>query len=120
MSQAHVSINVSNLQQGVEFYRQFLGVEPARQERDYAKFERSDPPLVLSLEPVYQRSPDSFNHLGIRLGSKEAVLAAHARLSGAGSGRRSGAFSVLNQPAAAAQGSGARRLGAIKRPQLAS
>lgn len=84
MSQAHVSINVSNLQQAVEFYRQFLGVEPARQERDYAKFELSDPPLVLSLEPVYHRSTDSFNHLGIRLGSKEAVLAAHARLSSAG------------------------------------
>ncbi len=84
MSQAHVSLNVSNLQQSVAFYREFLGVEPARLEKDYAKFETADPPMVLSLEPVYHRTTDSFNHLGIRLAHKDAVLASHGRLRAAG------------------------------------
>lgn len=84
MSQAHVSLNVSDLDQAVAFYRQFLGIEPARHEKDYAKFELADPPLVLSLEPVYHRTTDSFNHLGIRLPEKNEVLAAHARLREAG------------------------------------
>lgn len=84
MSHAHVSLNVSNLDQAVAFYRHFLGVAPVRHEKDYAKFEIDSPPLVLSLEPVYHRSTDSFNHLGIRLGSKDDVLAAQERLKQAG------------------------------------
>jgi catechol 2,3-dioxygenase-like lactoylglutathione lyase family enzyme len=77
---AHVSINVSDLGRAVEFYRRFLGQEPAKQYKDYAKFELTDPPLVLSLEPVYHRASDSFNHLGIRLGHRDQVVALHQRL----------------------------------------
>jgi catechol 2,3-dioxygenase-like lactoylglutathione lyase family enzyme len=84
MSQAHVSLNVSNLDKAVAFYQSFLGIAPARHEKDYAKFELADPPLVLSLEPVYHRGTDSFNHLGIRLADKDSVLASHLRLQSAG------------------------------------
>jgi catechol 2,3-dioxygenase-like lactoylglutathione lyase family enzyme len=81
---AHVSINVSDLKRAVGFYRTFLGIEPARLEKDYAKFELERPPLVLSLEPIYHRAADSFNHLGLRLDGPGEVAAVQARLAEAG------------------------------------
>ncbi len=83
-SKAHVSINVSDLARAVDFYRSFLGVEPKKHYKDYAKFELEDPPMVLSLEPIYHRAADSFNHLGMRLGDPAAVISAQQRLEAAG------------------------------------
>jgi catechol 2,3-dioxygenase-like lactoylglutathione lyase family enzyme len=77
---AHVSLNVSDLSRAVEFYKVLFGLEPAKHYKDYAKFELRDPPLVLSLEPMYHRASDSFNHMGLRLGSADAVRAAEARM----------------------------------------
>lgn len=81
---AHVSLNVSDLGKAVEFYRMFLGVAPAKHYKDYAKFEVEEPPLVLSLEPIYHRVADSFNHLGLRLNDPAAVVAVQERLQQAG------------------------------------
>jgi catechol 2,3-dioxygenase-like lactoylglutathione lyase family enzyme len=81
---AHVSINVADLDRAVAFYRTFLGIEPAKHYKDYAKFELEEPPLVLSLEPVFHRAADSFNHLGLRLDRPDAVAAVQARLKLAG------------------------------------
>src|SRR5262245_4792331 len=77
---AHVALNVSDLGRAVEFYRVLFGVEPAKHYKDYAKFELQDPPLVLSLEPMYHRASDSFNHMGLRLSTAEAVKSAAARM----------------------------------------
>jgi catechol 2,3-dioxygenase-like lactoylglutathione lyase family enzyme len=81
---AHVSINVSDLDRAVAFYRVFLAVEPAKHYKDYAKFELEEPPLVLSLEPIYHRAADSFNHLGLRLRDPAAVIDVQGRLERAG------------------------------------
>jgi catechol 2,3-dioxygenase-like lactoylglutathione lyase family enzyme len=81
---AHVSLNVSDLGRAVDFYRALFGVEPAKHFKDYAKFEIQDPPLVLSLEPLYHRASDSFNHMGLRLSNPDAVKRAEARLKQAG------------------------------------
>jgi len=78
---AHVSLNVADLDRAVAFYRSMFGVEPTRHHPDYAKFEIADPPLVLSLEPVFHRSSDAFNHLGLRLPDEGEVRAAHTRLA---------------------------------------
>jgi catechol 2,3-dioxygenase-like lactoylglutathione lyase family enzyme len=83
-AKAHVSINVSDLGRAVDFYRNFLGVEPAKHYKDYAKFEIEQPPMVLSLEPIYHRAADSFNHLGLRLDDPAAVVGVQERLSRAG------------------------------------
>ncbi len=77
---AHVCLNVSDLGRAVEFYRALFGVGPAKHFKDYAKFELQDPPLVLSLEPMYHRASDSFNHMGLRLSTAQAVKQAEARL----------------------------------------
>jgi catechol 2,3-dioxygenase-like lactoylglutathione lyase family enzyme len=81
---AHVSLNVSDLNRAVEFYRTLFGIEPAKHYKDYAKFELAEPPLVLSLEPMYHRASDSFNHMGLRLSTPEAVKRAEERLKARG------------------------------------
>jgi catechol 2,3-dioxygenase-like lactoylglutathione lyase family enzyme len=80
----HVSINVSDLGRAVAFYETLFGVAPAKHASDYAKFELDDPPLVLSLEPVFHRAGDALNHLGLRLPSRDALDVARARLEAAG------------------------------------
>ncbi|HXZ86686.1 MAG TPA: VOC family protein, partial [Myxococcota bacterium] len=60
----HVSLNVKSIAEAVERYRKILGAEPAKLRPDYAKFELSDPPLILSLN--LGGVPGTVGHLGIR------------------------------------------------------
>ena len=60
----HVSLNVKSIPEAVERYRRILGAEPAKLKADYAKFELSDPPLILSLN--VGGTPGTVGHLGIR------------------------------------------------------
>ena len=76
----HLSMNVSNLEKSVAFYRTLFGMEPAKQRPDYAKFEPDEPPLVLSLEPNGRAGAGTLNHVGIRMSSVENVLAVKERL----------------------------------------
>jgi hypothetical protein len=48
----HVSINVHNVIESVEFYRKMLGIEPAKVRTGYAKFDVQNPPLNLALNEV--------------------------------------------------------------------
>ncbi len=80
----HVSLNTSDLQRSIQFYRVLTGTEPAKQHDDYAKFEIDDPPLVLSLEPRSSRSGGVLNHLGIRMTDSEALVEIQKRLEDAG------------------------------------
>ena len=63
----HLSLNVSDLNRSLAFYRTLFGVEPAKRRADYAKFELDDPPLVLSLEPTPRAVGGPLNHLGFRM-----------------------------------------------------
>ena len=47
----HVSLNVSDLDRSIGFYRDLLDAEPVKRRDDYAKFDIADPPLVLALQP---------------------------------------------------------------------
>jgi catechol 2,3-dioxygenase-like lactoylglutathione lyase family enzyme len=70
----HISLNVSDLDRSVEFYRRFLG-EPAKRKRDYAKFVAADPEIHLALQPAPRASgtAGSLSHLGIRVESVDEV-----------------------------------------------
>jgi catechol 2,3-dioxygenase-like lactoylglutathione lyase family enzyme len=80
----HLSLNVSDLERTIDFFRVFFGVEPAKQRVDYAKFELDDPPLVLSLEPVGSSRGGNLNHLGFRLSSVAALVGMQRRLESRG------------------------------------
>ena len=68
----HVSLNVSDLKKSQRFYAALLGVEPAKAYADYAKFELTSPPLVLSLKPSWAVRGGVLNHLGFRVSNPAA------------------------------------------------
>src|SRR5262245_54731468 len=76
----HASLNASNLSRSVEFYRLLFGCEPAKQRKDYAKFEPPDLPLVLSLTPRHSSPGGNLNHFGIRLPDSAALVRVQHRL----------------------------------------
>ena len=78
-----LALNVTDLDEAVAFYSKMFGVEPAKTRPGYANFAIADPPLKLVL---FER-PDatgSINHLGVETETAAEVVAAEARLAGAG------------------------------------
>src|SRR5262245_36005011 len=80
----HTSLNVSDLDTSIRFYRALFGLEPARRKRDYAKFELEDPPVVLSLIPGRVTGGGNLNHVGMRVPDAETLVAIQTRLEAAG------------------------------------
>lgn len=80
----HLSVNVSDLNRSIDFYRALFGREPAKCRPDYAKFELTDPPLVFSLEPHAPSGQGQLNHAGFRLKDHAALEQARGRLAQAG------------------------------------
>jgi catechol 2,3-dioxygenase-like lactoylglutathione lyase family enzyme len=76
----HCSLNVGDLDASVAFYRALTGGEPARRERDYAKFELADPPLVLALVEAPRSGQNPINHVGLRVPDRAALDTIRARL----------------------------------------
>ena len=77
----HLSLDVPELDSAVAFYRQLLGVAPAKEKPGYAKFELSDPPVALALQ---EAGRSSLSHLGIRVDSTGEVESASRRLAESG------------------------------------
>lgn len=80
----HLSLNVADLDRSVEFFSTFLGLSPAKEYTDYAKFELKSPPLVLSLQPGSPRGGGALNHLGFRVGDSTLLVEMQRRLEKAG------------------------------------
>jgi catechol 2,3-dioxygenase-like lactoylglutathione lyase family enzyme len=81
----HVSINVRNVAESIEFYRRMLGVEPAKVRTGYAKFDVQNPPLNLALNEMPQlKSSGALSHLGLQVRSTDDVLAIKERWNQAG------------------------------------
>ncbi|HEY7112650.1 MAG TPA: ArsI/CadI family heavy metal resistance metalloenzyme [Thermoanaerobaculia bacterium] len=81
-SSVHISLNVSDLDRSVDFYRGFLG-EPVKLKTDYAKFVTANPEIHLALQPspVAPGAVGALSHLGIRVDSSDEVRRWHAALS---------------------------------------
>ena len=80
----HASLNVSDLARSIAFYRVLLGLDPAKQRADYAKFELEEPPLVLSLIPGRPMPGGNFNHVGLRVRDSGELVRIQHRLEAAG------------------------------------
>lgn len=70
----HVSLNVSDIQESVEFYTKMLGVGPLKVKSDYAKFDVANPPLNLSMVQTSFERGGSLSHLGLQVETTEEVL----------------------------------------------
>ncbi|HYE75683.1 MAG TPA: ArsI/CadI family heavy metal resistance metalloenzyme [Blastocatellia bacterium] len=80
----HVSLNVRNVKESVEFYKKMFGLEPAKVRTGYAKFDVQNPPLNLAMNEVAVESRGALSHLGLQVSSTEDVLAIRQRWIEAG------------------------------------
>jgi predicted enzyme related to lactoylglutathione lyase len=83
MSRVQLALNVSDLDQAIEFYSKLFDAQPAKVRPGYANFAIDEPPLKLVLVEG-AGEPGSLNHLGVEVASTDDVAAAQTRLSGAG------------------------------------
>ena len=81
---AHLSLNVRNVEQSIQFYRKLLGIEPSKVRTGYAKFDVHNPPLNLALNEAPVTSRGALSHLGIQLASTEDVLTMRQKWNEAG------------------------------------
>jgi predicted enzyme related to lactoylglutathione lyase len=82
-SRVQLALNVSDLDQAIEFYERLFQTPPAKREPGYANFAISDPPLKL----VLMENPTAdarLNHLGVEVFDAADVAAAQTRLAGHG------------------------------------
>lgn len=70
----HISLNVSDVKQSIEFYKKMLGVEPVKVKNDYAKFDVQNPPLNLTMNQIAVEKGGSLSHLGLQVESTDEVL----------------------------------------------
>ncbi len=88
MSRVQLALNVSDIEEAVEFYSKLFSTEPAKRQPGYANFAIADPPLKLVLiEDVSARghgTVGALNHLGVEVESTDEVTAATGRLTDKG------------------------------------
>ena len=88
MSRLQLALNVSDLDQAIDFYSKLFASTPAKVRRGYANFAIADPPLKLVLiENADARGTGvegALNHLGVEVVHPEQVAQASARLAGEG------------------------------------
>jgi catechol-2,3-dioxygenase len=72
---AHLALNVADVKESTEFYKQMLGISPSKVRDGYAKFDVQNPPLNLTLNQGGSVARGALSHLGIQVRSSEDVLA---------------------------------------------
>ena len=83
MGRLQLALNVSDIDEAVDFYSKLFAAAPAKRRPGYANFVIADPPLKLVLFEG-AGPPGSLNHLGVEVASTDEVAAATARLAGDG------------------------------------
>jgi catechol 2,3-dioxygenase-like lactoylglutathione lyase family enzyme len=83
MGRVQLALNVSNLDEAVDFYTKLFETQPAKRRPGYANFAVANPALKLVLfeNPA---EAGTLNHLGVEVASSGEVVAATRRLAGEG------------------------------------
>ncbi len=83
-----LALNVTDLNESIDFYSQLFGEGPSKLKEGYANWSLSEPPLKLVLFErggrVEGDSSHDVNHLGIEVDSADEVMEIEARLSARG------------------------------------
>jgi catechol 2,3-dioxygenase-like lactoylglutathione lyase family enzyme len=82
MARVQLALNVTNLDQAIDFYSKLFATPPAKVRPGYANFAVADPPLKLVL--IEGSTGGTLNHLGVEVASTDDVLQAQTRLQGEG------------------------------------
>ncbi|WP_342025946.1 ArsI/CadI family heavy metal resistance metalloenzyme [Cytobacillus pseudoceanisediminis] len=76
----HVGINVTDLNQSIEFYSKVFNAEPVKVKEDYAKFLLEDPGLNFTLNLKDEVSGNQVGHFGFQVENREEVFQHKERL----------------------------------------
>ena len=124
MSRVQLALNVSDIDEAVEFYSKLFGTEPAKRQPGYANFAIADPPLKLVLMEDHTArghgTVGALNHLGVEVETTDEVTAATGRLSDDGARDRGrGADDLLLRRPGQGLGQRPRRraVGGLHRPR---
>jgi catechol 2,3-dioxygenase-like lactoylglutathione lyase family enzyme len=79
-----LALNVADLDEAIDFYSKMFATAPYKVKPGYANWEIANPPLKLVIFERPDAEPGSINHLGVETESAEEVVAAEARITGAG------------------------------------
>lgn len=71
---AHLALNVSSVDNSIDFYKKMLGIEPSKVRTGYAKFDIQNPPLNLTLNQVAFSGKGALSHMGIQVETSEDVI----------------------------------------------
>jgi catechol 2,3-dioxygenase-like lactoylglutathione lyase family enzyme len=83
MSRIQLALNVSNLDEAIDFYSKLFKATPAKVQPRYANFAIDEPPLKLVLIEG-GGVPGSINHLGVEVFSTEEVATAAQHFESSG------------------------------------
>jgi catechol 2,3-dioxygenase-like lactoylglutathione lyase family enzyme len=83
VSRVQLALNVSNIDEAIEFYSKLFDTEPAKIRPGYANFAIDEPPLKLVLLEK-AGEPGTMNHIGVEVFSTEEVLATQQRVADQG------------------------------------
>ena len=83
MSRLQLALNVSDLDEAVDFYAKLFDTQPHKRRPGYANFAIAQPPLKLVLFEA-AGAPGTINHLGVEVESADEVTAATRRLAAEG------------------------------------
>ena len=83
MSRVQLALNVTNIDDAVDFYSKLFATAPNKVRPGYANFAIAEPPLKLVLIEGHGE-PGTLNHLGVEVESADEVASAQARLAGDG------------------------------------
>jgi catechol 2,3-dioxygenase-like lactoylglutathione lyase family enzyme len=83
MSRVQLALNVSDLDQAIEFYGKLFATAPDKVRPGYANFAIAEPPLKLVLIEGHGAA-GTLNHLGVEVATTDDVAAASSRLAGEG------------------------------------
>jgi catechol 2,3-dioxygenase-like lactoylglutathione lyase family enzyme len=81
MKRFHVHLHVADLAQSIAFYSKLFAAEPARVERDYAKWMLDDPALNFAIST--RGAQPGIDHLGIQTDDPAELAAMKARAEAA-------------------------------------
>ena len=71
---AHLSINVRNVEQSIEFYKKLFGINPSKVRTGYAKFDVRNPPLNFTMNEGQISQRGALSHMGIQVNSTDDVF----------------------------------------------
>ncbi|MCH1626897.1 ArsI/CadI family heavy metal resistance metalloenzyme [Fredinandcohnia quinoae] len=76
----HVGINVTNLNESIEFYKKVFDIEPIKIKSDYAKFLLEEPGLNFTLNVKEHVSGNQVGHFGFQVNDFGEVVQQKERL----------------------------------------